>query len=677
MTTNARGEIDPAQSVVEEPAQLEEIMVTAPRVETPLTQVAGAVGVVNKEDIQRARQGIGLDESLDVIPGVFMQNRYNFAQDLRISIRGAGARAPFGIRGIMILVDGIPLTLPDGQASLDTIDLDSVGRIEVLRGPSSSLYGNASGGVINIITEDGSPIPYIEFHTKHGSYGFSKQTLKGGGEQGAINYFGSLSRLDYTGYRDHSTAQATKLNTKLHYDLGGGDHLTTVVSAMESLQAEDPGALTAEQVAADRHQASPGNLRFNAGEELDEQRLGLTYTNSLAHHHELQLRGYSMWRDFSNRLPFTDGGIVHFNRLFNGGGALYTYDGDLWGLDNRVLAGVDLGWQRDDRQRYDNLDGERGSLVLDQLEMVSSLGAYVQNETGMTGRMALILGLRFDRIEFEVDDAFFADGIDNSGSRALSEVSPKVGLTYRVSSAFLPYANVSRSFETPTTTELAPCTGGGLSNSLEPQTATNYEIGANGQPTQALKYNVALFSIDGLDEIIPQGCPGQPGRSFFINAGETHRNGIEVGLEADLGHGVTSSFAYTWSDSEFDRFSIGGTSFARNTIPGVPVHAAYLAFEYRHDSGLFAATDVRYAGEFYADNANAVSTDAHTVANFRAGWTRIIDQWEFTVSGAVNNIFDELYNSNVRINAFGGRYFEPAPERNYYAEVRVRYNFGD
>lgn len=665
-----------AQDDSSESLTLDEITVSAPRAETPLARVPGAVDVVNQEEIQRARQGIGMDESLNAVPGIFMQNRYNFAQDLRISIRGAGARAPFGIRGVKILVDGIPATLPDGQATVDAIDLDSVARMEVLRGPSSSLYGNAAGGVVNIITEDGPAVPFVEGQAKFGSYGFSKQILKGGGQQDAFNYFGSLSRLDYDGFRDHSTVESTKLNGKIHYDLGGGDRLTAVLGAVDSPTTEDPGALTAGQVAADRRQASPGNLQFDAGEEVDEQRAGLVYENELAPDHTLQLSGYSVWRDFGNRLPFTDGGIVQFDRRFTGGGALYTYEGALGAMDNRVLAGVDLGRQRDDRQRYDNLDGEQGPLVFDQIETVSNIGAFVQNETDITDRLTTTVGVRYDSVDFKVDDAHFADGVDDSGSRTLSEVSPKAGLTYRVSPAFIPYANISRSFETPTTTELAPCTGGGLSDTLDPQISTNYEIGANGQAAPGLRYGVAVFTIDGSDEIIPLGCPDQPGRDFFVNAGETQRNGIEMSLEANLAEGLDGRVAYTYSDFEFDRFATGGEEFAGNVIPGVPKHAFYGEVTYRHASGIFAAADVQYADEFFADNANTVATDSYTVANLRAGWTRFIDDWELSVFGGVNNVFDELYNSNVRINAFGGRFFEPAPDRNYYTGVQIRYNFG-
>lgn len=308
---------------------------------------------------------------------------------------------------------------------------------------------------------------------------------------------------------------------------------------------------------ADRRQAAPANLRFNAGEDLEEQQLGVVYRQGFGKHHELRLRGYAVQRDFTNRLPFESGGQVAFDRNFSGSGILYTYDAPLLGLDNRLLLGVDLDRQRDDRQRYDNIEGARGDLVFDQLETVSSLGAFVQNELGVTDRITLTAGIRRDRVRFEVDDRFGRDETDESGGRTLSELSPKVGAVWVLSPRLIPYANVSRSFETPTTTELARCEDSGFVDDLEAQEAVTYEIGANGQLTPRLRYSAAVFHTRGRDEIISRGCAGQPGRDFFVNAGRTTRNGIELELDAELGRRWTASLAYTFSDFEFDRFQTG------------------------------------------------------------------------------------------------------------------------
>ncbi len=656
--------------------QLDEITVSAPRMETPLSRVPGAVGVVDEERIQRARQGLGLDESLVNIPGVFMQNRYNFAQDLRVSIRGFGARAPFGIRGVKILVDGIPATLPDGQASVDAIDLGSISRMEVLRGSASSLYGNAAGGVIDITTGSTPPVPFVEGGVAAGGHGFRRGAVKTGGLHGNLGYSATITDLHYDGYRAHSGMESTKLNARFQYALDENADVTLIARTVDAPLARDPGALTSAEVKAGRRQAAPANLRFNAGEELDEQQVGVVYRQGFGGDHELRLRGYSVWREFANRLPFESGGQVAFDRNFAGTGVLYTYVAPLLGLDNRLLLGMDLDRQRDDRQRYDNVRGSRGDRVFDQLETVSSFGAFAQNELDVTDRLTLTAGIRRDRVRFEVDDRFGRDGTDQSGDRTLSELSPKLGAVWYLSPRLIPYANVSRSFETPTTTELARCEAGGFVEDLDAQEAVTYEIGANGQLTPRLRYSAAMFHTRGRDEIISRGCPGQPGRDFFVNAGRTTRNGIELGLDAELTRRWTASLAYTFSDFEFDRFRTGGESFDGRTIPGIPRHVLYVEAGYRHESGWFAAVDALFTGELFADNANSVENGDSFVLDSRVGYTRHAGSWEIEGYLGVNNILDEAYNGNVRINAFGGRYFEPAPERNGYAGLRVRRQFG-
>jgi len=656
--------------------QLDPITVSAPRLDTPLRRVPGAVGVVDEAQIQSARQGLGLDESLAGVPGLFMQNRYNFAQDLRISVRGFGARAPFGIRGVKVLVDGIPATLPDGQTTVDAIDPEAVTRMEVLRGSASSLYGNAAGGVIDISTGRRPARPFVEPELATGGHGFRKAVLRSAGQLDRLGYSTTLSELDFDGFRAHSSTSSTRLNTRLEHRLGDDAELTLTARAVDSPRARDPGGLTAAQVAADRSQASPRNLLFNAGEALDEQQLGAVYRRSIGRHHELRLRGYAVRRDFANRLPFEAGGQVEFDRGLHGAGVLYTRRGPLLGLDNRLLLGVDADRQRDDRQRYDNLEGRRGKRVFDQLETVSSTGTFLHNELSVTGRLTLTAGVRHDRVRFEVDDRFTADGTDNSGSRTLDELSPRVGASWLVSRHLIPYVNLSRSFETPTTTEFARCTGGGFVDDLDAQTADTYELGANGRLPGGLRYSAALFHIRSRDEIVSRACPGQPGRELFVNAGRTTRNGVELSLDAEPAPGWRAALAYTFSDFEFDRFRSDGERFDGNTLPGVPRHLLHAAVSYRHDSGWLAALDGLYTGELFADNRNSVSDDASLVVNARLGYTRRLGDWEAGAEFGVNNVLDESYNSNVRVNAFGGRHFEPAPERNLYGGLHLRYRFG-
>jgi len=656
---------------------LEPVVVEATRLESDLDRVPAAVGVVGKDDVQLGRQQLGLDESLVAMPGLFLQNRYNFAQDLRISIRGFGARAGFGIRGVRIVVDGIPETLPDGQAGVDGIDLGSVERVEVIRGPVSSLYGNASGGLINIVSERGPEVPFVESRLSTGEFDFSKYQLKFGGEAGPLNYMVNTSRMELDGYRDQSRTKNTQFNGNFRYQIDDTSELDFIAHVTDQPTADDPGGLTLAEMEANPRGANPTNVAFDAGEELDQQKVGLVYTKAFGVHHELQLRNYYLWRDFLNRLPFEAGGSVVIDRFFAGGGGNYTYTGDLLDRPNRFMIGVDYDRQDDDRSRFDNVLGELGALGFEQNEEVTSRGIFVQNEFEMLTDLALTLGLRYDRVEFDVTDSFLSDG-DDSGTRSFSETSPMVGLMYSLGPSVNLYGTISTAFETPTTTELAnPSGAGGFNPDLEPQLATNYEVGLKGTIGTKSRYQLALFSTDVEDELIPFELPDQPGRDFFSNAGESSRRGLEVAAVTQPLSGLQLSLAYTWSDFEFDEFSDASGDYSGNRIPGIPRNLVYGEISYAHTSGFYGSLDALSVGDVYVNNANTDRSESYVVSNFRAGIDLHVGPWEISPFLGVNNLFDEEYAGNVRINAFGGRYFEPAPDRNLYAGVTLGYSFSD
>ena len=656
---------------------IDEIEVRATRMPKPLDKVPAAISVVTKEAIQRGRQQLGLDESLAAVPGLFMQGRYNFAQDLRIAIRGFGARSNFGIRGVKILVDGIPESLPDGQAQSDGIDLGSAGQIEVIRGPASSLYGNASGGVIHIATERGPTEPFVESRLSAGDFGFRKLQLKAGGDTGRLNYLVNISELQYDGYRDHSETEDTLLNARLVYTIDDSSEFGVVVNVTDQPVANDPGGITLQDAQADPTQARQRNVDFDAGEALDQQRLGLDYRKAIGDKGELQLRNYYVWRDFANKLPFTGGGAVQFDRSFVGGGASYTHAGDFRDRPNTLIVGFDIDRQDDERQRFDNNMGVLGALAFDQTELVTSLGVFIQNEIELSDKLALTVGLRYDEVEFDVDDHFLSDG-DDSGQRTLSETSPMFGFVYSATDSTSLYATYSTSFETPTTTEFAnPSGAGGFNPDIDPQTAENFEVGIRGLIGHRNRYEVSVFTMDVDDELIPFELAAQPGRDFFSNAGKSSRRGAEFAFSSEPVDNLSFTLAYTYSNFEFDRFlDDNGNDFSGHAIPGIPDDLLRAELAYRHPSGFYGAVDVLDVGSFFVDNANSIATESYTVANLRAGFTDLrFGRWVVSPFVGINNLSDEVYPANVRINAFGGRFFEPAPDRHYYGGVSIRYTF--
>jgi len=646
---------------------LDEIVVTADRVGKPVREIARSISVVDKTRIQQATQQLALDEALTLVPGLYMQNRYNFAQDLRVSLRGFGARSAFGIRGIKVIVDGIPETLPDGQAGVDSIDIGSAERIEVLRGPSSSLYGNASGGVIAIETERPPVEPFMEGRFAGGDYGFRKYQLKAGGRAGRFDYLANVSTQELDGYRDHSRAEGTVFNSRLGFEVSDTDRLTVILNHTDQPISDDPGGIDLAQAEADPRSARDVNVLFDAGEELDQQRLGFVYRMD-RDFGTVTLRNYYVWREFGNLLPFTNGGAVDLDRFFYGFGAQYTRSV----LDDRLelTAGFDVERQDDERRRFDNNQGTLGALVFDQVEDVSSDGFFVQANYRLTDRWGISAGLRYDDVTFDIDDRFLADG-DDSGDITFDQWSPSLGVHVDVGTGVV-FASYSFSFETPTTTELAnPDGSGGFNPALEPQLADNFEIGWK-TGNESLFFEVSAFHIELEDELLPFELAAFPGRTFYENAGSSSRNGVETAFSWTGESGFGIDLSWTWSDFTFDEFiDENGNDFSGNELPGLPSQFGYLGLRYDNDRGLSVVWDNTWSGDLYANNANSVEVSSYLVSSIRASYEFTSGDWLLRPFVGVNNLFDEAYNSNIRINAFGARYYERAPERNVYAGILI------
>ena len=669
------------QQTPSDPRALEEIVVQAMRMDRSLQRIPAAVSVVGRDEIQMGRQQLGLDESLAKVPGLFMQNRYNFAQDLRVAIRGFGARSNFGIRGIKILVDGIPETLPDGQGQVDSIDLGTVEQIEVIRGPSSTLYGNASGGVISVTSESGPEEPFGEIRLSAGEYGFRKLQVKSGGRTEDLDYFISLSDSTIDGYREHSEAKNTQLTGRLKFQLKDDADFLTVFNYSDQPVSNDPGGINASQATSNPRSARDRNLLYDTGEALKQTRLGFVYSKPTSSAGQLNIRSYFVWRDFQNKLPqFPVADGVDLERFFAGGGLSYTKAWALGGKPNRMIVGLDVDNQDDDRRRFKNDKGIRGNLRFEQNEHVSSYGAFIQDEISLSDNLELSFGLRHDEIKFDVSDRFLSDGND-SGQITLSDTSPMIGIMFGISPILNIYGTISTSFETPTTTEYAnPTGGGGFNLQLGPQTATNHELGIRGNINDRYYYEVAIFDIDVKGELVPYEVDG---RNFFRNAGKSDRKGIEFGFTANPSDRTTISVTYTFADYKFDEFfeveeSLGIvdiTNFSGNKIPGTVDHLFHSEISYTHPSGWYSAWNILYVDDQFTNNANTGTNKAYILSNIRAGLERKIGKMLVSPFIGINNLFDESYNANVRINAFGKRFFEPGPDRNLYAGINLRFDF--
>lgn len=656
-----------AQDDVAEP--IDEIVVTSLRLTSSLQDATRSISVVEKSQIQDARQKLSLDESLAGVAGLYLQSTQNFSQDLRVSIRGFGARSSFGVRGVRIIVDGVSESLPDGQSQVDGIDLGTAQQIEVLRGPSSTLYGNAAGGVISVTSELGSTEPFVEGSIAGGSYGYQLLQAKAADSGETIDYLLNVSRTTVDGYRDHSEFKSTALTARMAYRPTQRDELQFSLSAIDQPIAQDPGGINEQQAATDRRSARDRNVLFDAGEKLDQQRFTALYkANRLGG--EVTVRNYYAIRDFANKLPFTGGGAVDLQRFYYGLGAQYASEQSS-SSNFHFVTGFDLDRQDDDRKRFDNNEGAIEDLVFDQNEKVESNGVFVQTSLDVSDSWNLSAGLRFDDVEFDVTDRYLLDGND-SGVISFQEWSPSLSASY-TNDAGVWFAAFGTSFETPTTTEFAnPDGGGGFNQSLQPQSSESFEIGFKSTVGR-LALAMAAFHIDLEDELVPFELAAAPGRTFYANAGASTRKGLEAELSWSISEKLSADLSWTWSDFTFDQFVLDGEDFGGNRQPGLPEHFGYFALNFAPRASTRLDFELRYAGELFATNDNQVEIDSYVVSNLRVSQEWQKEQWTIQAFIGVNNLFDELYNSNIRINAFGGRYYEPAQEQNWYAGVSARF----
>jgi len=659
-------------------AELDPVRVTATRSEIARSDVAASVTVLDADELGRGRPLASLAELLDQVPGLFVQNAGNFAQDLRVSLRGFGARSSFGVRGVAIVVDGIPQTLPDGQSQLDAIDPADVERIEVLRGPASALYGNAAGGVIRITTRSPGDGPAARFEQVAGRHGLldTRAALSGGGDKLGLRL--SAGRFESDGFREHAAVRQYRAALGLRWRAGPDTRVTASAAYFDAPDEKDPGGVTAAQAATDPRAAREANVAFDAGETLSQWRLGAGARHRFGpgRHQQLRLTGFAFLRDFANRLPFADGGQVAFERRFTGLDAQYENDAPIAGYEQRLTAGVDLRRQHDARERFDNLDGERGERVLDQRERVDSVGAYIQQRIRLARDWTLRAGLRFDAVRLDVEDRFGANG-DQSGERIWREWSPGAGLVWRPAGVLSLYASFGTAFQTPTTTELAnpddPGSGGGFNPRLGPQTARNVEFGLRGRLAGRVRYEAAWYRARIDEAIVNFEVPGfsGTGRDFFRNAGRATRAGVELAATARLSDAWRLRVGYTGTDFEFDRFNTPDGDFDGNRIPGVPRHRGHASLDWTGPAGWYAGGDLRAVSEIPADNANTAAAPDYTAIDLHAGRRWTLPAFTAELSLGLANALDARHIDNVRVNAFGGRFFEPAAGRTWHLRLSV------
>jgi len=625
-----------------------------------------AISVVESEEFRRARPSGDLSEALELVPGVFAQTSGNFAQDTRVSIRGFGARATFGIRGIRVLVDGVPTTLPDGQSEVDSVDLAFAERVDVVRGVTSSIYGGAGGGLIAIDTLRPTEARRVRLRTSFGTDHTWNHLASVTGTAGRTGYAIGLSHTRTSGFRDHSRARQTGLLAKLEHELDSGAQLRLSIGAVWAPEAQDPGGLNARERGQDRSGAAPAARSFDAGEKLDQQRVAIQYRRPLGPGTDIEWRAFRIWRDFSNALPLNR--RVDFDRAVTGGGLTFrARRGSL-----RLLAGADVDVQQDRRRNYTNPAGRRGALILRQAEDVRTFGPFVQLEWFASDRLRAVIGARYDWTEFEVGDRFVADGVQSDSIR-FRELSPRVAVQYEFSQAAILRVSASTGFQVPTTTELRPADAiGGFDGGRDAERAVTYEIGMKGALGSSLFYDVALFDIRVRDVLVPFQDASE--ETFFQNAGRVRRRGAELALSCNLTPYLSLRGAYTYADYRYADFDPDNlVDLDGNREPNVPMHVASLELRYDRPNSFFATLAIRHTSDIELDDANQNETDGAITTDLRVGMHLRRRELEIDPFVGVRNLFGVEFDGTVRPNAAVGRFFEPAPESHVYVGAELRF----
>ena len=682
-----------AQDTTASTARLPTVQVTVTRetARSPL-ELPYAITTLRPDSLRPGARRLSLDETLMLIPGIAVANRSNPTQDPRITIRGFGARSAFGVRGVRVLRDGIPLTLPDGQTPVDYLDLESVGSIEVIRGAASALYGNASGGVIDL-RSDAPPTAPIggSLRASGGSYGLKRLHGTVGGTSDSLGYQASVTRTEIEGFRNYSRQKTTHALARAELARGATTWSIQGIG-FDMPVAENPGALTRAQFDAKPRAAEANTVLRHARKDVRQGQLSLIGARRAARG-DFSASVYGGARDLYNPLAF---GIVSVDRRSYGSTVRATLAPlALPGGEHRLSFGFDGQRQEDDRKRFTNCNNgtqpiapscsptgsERGALLQSQRELVTGFGTFLRDEVAITDRLTVSAGVRGDLTKFEVVDRFIVGtDPDDSGERTLPAITPMVGIVGRFGALSSVYASVSSSFETPTATEMGnkPDGSAGFNPDLEPQRATTWELGTKGFILPAISYDAAVFYTRIRDELIPFEIPNGNGRRYFRNAGRTERRGVELGMRADAGP-VRSALSYSYGDFAFVDYKfetvVGGdavetTVYDGNRIPGIPQHQLQASVTWI--TGLLHSTIEGIAtSRTLVDDANTASAAGYGLLNIRIGGTFGAGGVRISPNVGVQNLLDRRYAGSVSVNATGGRYFEPAPGATIFAGLSV------
>lgn len=672
-----------------------EVVVTATRLEAALFNVPAAISRVPANQLRENALGVNLADDVAIVPGLLARNRNNYAQDQQISIRGIGANSAFGIRGVRVYQDGIPATGPDGQGQVSQFNLDSAERVEILRGPFSALYGNSSGGVIQLFTADGTTPAQLRSAIAYGSYDTFRAGVSASGAASAFGYNAAFTHFIVDGYREHSSARNESFNGKFDYTINDNNRLSLITNIVSRPDAEDTLGLTPAQFAADPDQTAAVALQFNTRKSLEQQQAGLIYDLDLTDTQSVRVLGYYGHRDVEQFLSIptgtqapatSSGGVVDLDRKFGGGDVRWSWKGSLAGRPMSWVVGASYDRQNELRRGFNNFVGTtlgvKGALRRDENNISYDTDQYTQGTWDFASAWSATVGVRHSEVHFDSEDHFItATNGNDSGSVKYEATSPVAGLVYKAQPWLHLYASYGQGFQTPLGSELAYRADGGtgLNLGLRPARSNSSELGAKLQVSQDLTGEVTLFQALTRNEIVVNTNLG--GRSTYQNAGRTRRRGAELAFAYRFAESWRAQFAYTYVDAEYrDAYRTCVSApcatptapvSSGNRLPGVPKNNVYANVRWGSDLGWHVSANGQYVSAVAVNDLNTVFTPSHNIFGADVGYGADLRSFHMNTFVRANNLFNKRYVGSVIVNDGNSRFFEPGPGFNVLAGISL------
>jgi len=657
---------------------LDEVVISVSGYEQKILDTAASVNVVTSSQIHNGQAEDNLSEPLNRVPGIFALNRQNYAQDLQISSRGFGANSTFGTRGIRLYVDNIPGTVADGQGQISHIDLPSTERIEVIRGPFSVLYGNSSGGVISVFSEDGGPKNNIQPYFELGSYSQRKAGIKASGLYKNTNYLFDVGDFHTDGYRVHSAADRFNANSKIKFR-PVSDSVITFVANNVNLSAQDPLGLTAAQLAANPKQAGNNAISQNTRKTVLQTQTGFTIDTRIDQKNQLLFTPYYGQRHVTQFLAATNNGVIDLKRDFYGMDSKWIHKDQLIGMPLTFVGGVDFNENDDQRQTYQNNGGIQGALGQTYRMSAKNFDQYAHIDWRLLERLALNFGARNSQTNLSSISNNPSLNNTSSGSHAYQALTSMVSLQYYLSEVSNVYVSYGSSFDTPTLNQVTYNSSFTGSNfGLNAATTKQVEIGFKSKLSKSAQIILALFNANTSNDIVVGAS--SLGRTSFTNAPKTNRQGIEASAQFILPHQFELNMAYTLLNATVKEAYLNNNTYvlSGNRIPGVPNQGLFSELLWvKPNKSIEAAVEARVNGSMAVNDINSPSmATGYAVLNLRTMFRQeIAGGWSLSQFFRINNILNRSYVGSVIVNQTSSQFYEPAPTRNWLVGAKANYQF--